>query len=108
MPAAAKPCCRALPQFRLWPLIDLDRADLIIGIAAIAAPDPLFGLLHQALLDWVVMHLAQLLHAIALAPRMKVVKSFLPDIMVWRLGPERGLPLGYAACDSECGERTVV
>jgi len=63
---------RARPQLCRRPLIDSHRAFLMVGVAAVAAPRPWFGRLHQSTplrgLYRIAMHVAQPLYALALAP----------------------------------------
>jgi hypothetical protein len=41
----------------------------------------LFGFLHQPFLHRIAMHIAQLFHALALAPHVEIVKSLLPNML---------------------------
>src|SRR5260370_38346639 len=58
---------RAKSQLCRRPLMILTIALLMAGVAAVAAPRLLFGLLHQSILDRIAMHVVQLLYAVVFA-----------------------------------------
>jgi hypothetical protein len=87
-----------------------DRAMAAFRVVAKAAPWPLLGFEHQATLDWVAMHVAQLLHALLFREYHKVIEAVLPNVLLCRNRDPRGFgllrirggeqPAQDAACES--------
>ena len=55
------------------------RGGIIEVIEPVTGPRPLFGRIHQAAFQWIVMHVSQFFEPLLFAPDVQIVKPPLPD-----------------------------
>jgi hypothetical protein len=79
------------------PLIDSHSSFLAESVAAEAAPSPLLGFTHEPALHRIVVHVAQLLNPLVLAPDIEIVEARLPEMQVFELLPQQALSGDAAA-----------
>jgi len=70
------------PAKEVSPLMcDLDGVGFVVGVCAVTAPWPVFGVLCQAGFDWVAVHVAEFFDALSLGEDVEVVVARLPDMV---------------------------